>query len=101
MNDFASFFSRASLHWTELPAIFACMCIKETICYWSCFLSKQQIFSPGLLTRPVLIISVDEAGWGVGSEVQLFFSAFLFASNLFYCPCAAASCQGKEVYYCL
>lgn len=93
MNDFASFFYRASLHWTELPAQFACMYIKETICYWSFFLSKQQIFSPGLLTRPVLIMSVAENGVGVkwkdgGMEVQLFSLLFYFAANLFlpmYC----------------
>lgn len=77
------FFYRASLHWTELPALFACMYIKETICYWSFFLSKQQIFSPGLLTRPVLIMSVAEnwgggemEGWGDGGPI--IFSPFLF-----------------------
>lgn len=45
------------------------------------FLSKQQIFSPGLLTRPVLIMSVAE-DWG--REVQLFSSPSLFCPKPFF-----------------
>lgn len=51
------------------------------------FLSKQQIFSPGLLTRPVLIMSVLKKGgrrMDGGREVQLFFSPSLFCPKPFF-----------------
>lgn len=72
------------------------MHIKDTIC----FLCKQQIFSPGLLTRPVLITSVAEngGGWMGGGAPIIFLSfslSFFFAPNLFFTH--AAICQRKEV----
>lgn len=71
------------------------MYIKDTI--W--FLCKQQIFSPGLLTRTVLIMSVSEDENGGGRETNYFsflLALFLFAPNLFFLI-HAAICQKKEV----
>lgn len=66
---------------------------------YNMFLCKQQIFSPGLLTRPVLIMSVSEDKNGGGRETNYF--SFLLALFLF-CPkpfffIHAAICQKKEV----
>lgn len=72
--------------------LFACVYVRETICYWSLFLSKQQIFSPGLLTRLVLIVSVAE-DWGVGRGVGVYGDGRMgegrsnyFSLLLFFCP---------------
>lgn len=65
------------------------------------FLSKQQIFSPGLLTRLVLIMSVAEDGGGgeedgrLGGGKSNYFPLLLFfAPNLFSLVCCLLSGQG-------
>lgn len=51
------------------------------------FLCKQQIFSPGLVTRPTLIMSVaknEGGGWEGRPIIFLSFSLSLFSPNLFF-----------------
>lgn len=97
MNDFAGFFSVAPLRPSELAAGFSYTHIKDTIC----FLCKQQIFSPGLLTGPVLIMTVAGDGGCVGGERPIIFLSF--SLSFFFCPkpffhsCCYLSEEGSEL----
>lgn len=97
MNDFARFFLQGFITLVRATSAICMHVYKGNNMLLVIFLSKQQIFSPGLLTRPVLIMSVAEDG-GEGSPI--IFLSFSFLPQTFFHPCAA-SCQGKEVDFCV
>lgn len=94
MNDFASFFLQGFITLHRATSTICMRVYKGDNMLLVIFLSKQQIFSPGLLTRPVLIMSVAEDGGEEekrlkdgGREVQLFFSpSFSFSPQTFFSP---------------
>lgn len=97
------FFNWASLHWSEIPVLFTCI-YKGHNMSLVIFCAYSIFFFPGLLSRPVLIMSVvkdvDEGGGWVGGKTNYFPLLLFILPQTFYHPCATSS-KGKEVDFCV
>lgn len=86
MNDFA----RSFTGFITLDGATSTICVhvwKGDNMLLVIFLFKQEIFSPDLPTKPVLIISVAWGGEGMGEASPIIFLSYFFAPNLFSPMC--------------